>query len=416
MYVNDVLERNDGMRHAPSPSAWRVALGGMFGLVLAMGVGRFAYTPLLPIMQQEYGFGADIAGGLAAVNYGGYLLGALFCMAVPLGSWRMPLFRGSLLLSVMTTAAMGLFDLPVAWWPLRFLAGLASAGVMVVGAAIALDSLAQRGAGKLSGLVFAGVGAGIALSGVAVLLLDNLLDARGLWLALALLCLPLTVAGQHWLRDVPPRTQLVSSRQPSAPFTMPPFLPWLAAAYGCVGLGYIVSGTFLVAIVQENIASSAAGTGTWIVVGLAAAGSTLVWPALAARFGDVRTLVAAHALQALGIALPALSPGLVAAYAGAVLFGGTLMGIVALTMSLGRQLAPQQSARVLGLLTAAYGTGQMIGPLLAGRIAAHTDSFTLPLVGAALVVTAGAVLLLIGSRWGTGYQAIRMKGKTNAIR
>ncbi|MFP4436600.1 MAG: YbfB/YjiJ family MFS transporter [Chloroflexaceae bacterium] len=404
------------MRHARPPSAWLVALGGMFGLVIAMGVGRFAYTPLLPIMQQEYGFGPTVAGGLAAVNYGGYLLGALLCMAVPLGSWRMPLFRGSLLLSVITTAAMGLFDLPAAWWPLRFLAGLASAGVMVVGVAIALDSLAQRGAGKFSGLVFAGVGAGIALSGVAVLLLDDLLNARGLWLALALLCLPPAVAGQHWLRDAPFRTQPMSTWQPSPPFAVPPFLPWLAAAYGCVGLGYIVSGTFLVAIVQENIAGSAAGTNTWIVVGLTAAGSTLVWPALAARFGDVRALVAAHALQALGIALPALSPGLVAAYAGAVLFGGTLMGIVALTMGLGQRLAPQQSARVLGLLTAAYGTGQIIGPLLAGMIVARTNSFTLPLAGAALVVTAGAVLLLIGSRWGTSYQAVRMKGRTDAIR
>jgi MFS family permease len=108
--------------------------------------------------------------------------------------------------------------------------------------------------------------------------------------------------------------------------------------------------------------------------------------------------------------LPVLVPGLVAAYVGAVLFGGTFMGIVALTMGLGQQLAPQHSARVLGLLTAAYGTGQIIGPLLAGLMAAHTDSFTLPLVGAAAIVAAGGVLLVVGSGRRIKYQTIAMKG------
>lgn len=89
--------------------------------------------------------------------------------------------------------------------------------------------------------------------------------------------------------------------------------------------------------------------------------------------------VMAHALQAFGIILPALSPGLLAASLGALLFGGTFMGSVALTMSLGQQLAPQQSTRVLGLLTATYGTGQMIGSLLAGMLADQTGSFRLPL-------------------------------------
>jgi MFS family permease len=163
-----------------------------------------------------------------------------------------------------------------------------------------------------------------------------------------------------------------------------------------------------------------------MIAGLAAAASTLIWPALAARFGTVRALVAAHALQALGIVLPALSPGLVAAYVGAILFGGTFMGIVALAMSLGQRLAPRQSARVLGLLTAAYGTGQIIGPLLAGVIATRTASFTLPLLLAAGVVAAGGVLLIIGARHGTGEHAAQeteparterpMKGANDAVR
>jgi predicted MFS family arabinose efflux permease len=410
------------MQHSPAPSAWLVALGGMCALIVAMGVGRFAYTPLLPLMQQAYGFGADVAGGIAAVNYGGYLLGALLCMTAAVGARRMELLRWSLLLSVGTTAAMGLFDTLAAWWALRFVAGLASAGVMVLGSAVALETLAQRGASQHRGVIFSGVGAGIVLSGAAVLALDGLLDVRGLWLVLGALCLPLAAVSWHWLiRPAVRGAPRAAAPPPAAAPARIPFLPWLAAAYFCVGLGYIVSGTFLVAIVQHNTASPLAGTTTWMIAGLAAAASTLLWPALAARFGAVRALVAAHALQALGIMLPALSPGLAAAYVGAILFGGTFMGIVALAMSLGQRLAPERSARVLGLLTAAYGTGQMIGPLLGGFIAAHTASFTLPLVLAGAVVAIGGVLLIVGARHGIHEQTAQetehtLKGATHAVR
>jgi MFS family permease len=298
---------------------------------------------------------------------------------------------------------------------------------MVLGSAVALEMLAQRGTSQHRGLIFSGVGGGIVLSGVAVLALDTLLDVRGLWLALGVLCLPLVAATWRWLiRPAAHSARRAAAPPPAAAPARVPFLPWLAAAYFSVGLGYIVSGTFLVAIVQSNTASPLAGTTTWMIAGLAAAASTLIWPALAARFGTVRALVAAHALQALGIVLPALSPGLVAAYVGAILFGGTFMGIVALAMSLGQRLAPRQSARVLGLLTAAYGTGQIIGPLLAGVIATRTASFTLPLLLAAGVVAAGGVLLIIGARHGTGEHAAQeteparterpMKGANDAVR
>jgi predicted MFS family arabinose efflux permease len=415
------------MQHPPAPSAWRIAFGGMCALIVAMGVGRFAYTPLLPLMQHAYGFGEATAGGIAAVNYAGYLLGALLCMSAAIGARRVAVLRWSLLLSVGTTAAMGLSDTLAAWWALRFVGGLASAGVMVLGSAVALETLAQRGTSQHRGIIFSGVGGGIVLSGAAVLALNGLLDVRGQWLALGALCLPLVAISWRWLlRPAAHHSRRAAAAPASAAApARVPFLPWLAAAYFSVGLGYIVSGTFLVAIVQENVASSAAGTTTWMLAGLAAAASTLIWPALAARFGTVRALVAAHALQALGIVLPALSPGLVAAYVGALLFGGTFMGIVALTMSLGQRLAPQRSARVLGLLTAAYGSGQIIGPLLAGIIATQTASFTLPLLLAAAVVAAGGALLIVGARHGTHEVARipepaiseqQVKGTTDAVR
>lgn len=393
------------MRNPPGLPVWQAALGGMFGLVLAMGVGRFAYTALLPLMQQEANLGTSAAGTLAAVNYGGYLVGALLCLLGVVYAHRSWLFRGSLVVSVGTTAAMGLSDALAVWWVLRFLAGVASAGVMVLGSALALDYLMQRGASGWRGFIFSGVGVGIALSGVVVFLLEDLLTASGQWLALALLCVPLATASGYWLGATPQSPRQVADR---SQWRLPPLLYWLTAAYFCVGMGYIVSGTFLVAIVQANIASSTAGLTTWIVVGVAAAGSTMVWPVLATRGGELRALVVAYGVQALGILLPAWSPDLVGAYVGALLFGGTFMGIVTLTMNLGQRLAPQHSTPVLGLLTAAYGTGQIIGPVLAGMLAEQTASFTLPLVGAAAVVAVGGILLVIGTQRGTDAETQRM--------
>ncbi len=380
-----------------SHSAWLIALGGFLSLLLAMGVGRFAYTPLLPLMQQESGFGADIAGGLAAINYAGYLLGALLCMLPAAALHRRQIFGLSLLTSVLTTAAMGLFANMAIWSLLRFLSGLASAGVLVLGSALVLDGLAHRGAGRLSGLLFSGVGAGIALSGLFVLLLAPHLASSALWLGLGLFCVPLAWLAWHWLADTAPAAGTIRRSPP--PFVMPPFLPWLTAAYFAGGLGYIVTGTFIVAIVQESSGNSAAALFTWILVGLAAAVSTMAWPLLALRLGELPALLLAYALQAFGILLPVLSANLFAAYAGALLFGGTFTSIVTIAMGIGRRLSPQHSALVLGLLTTAYGSGQMLGPWLAGLVAAETGSFRLPLLVAALVGTAGAITLLAGARY-----------------
>lgn len=399
--LQDVQGRIDTIQKSHTQAVWGAIIGGILGLAIAMGVGRFAYTPLLPLMQREYGFGDSVAGGLAAVNYAGYLLGALACMLVPLGSRRMLLFRICIVLNIGTTAAMGLPVALALWWGIRLVAGVASAGMFVIGSALVLDRLSRHHATGLKGIIYSGVGLGITLTGVVVLLFAGMLDTRGIWLGLALLCLPLAVASWRWVVDDAADEQSVpvgsAVRDQTARQPLPPLLTWLTLAYFCEGLGYIVSGTFLVAIVQEHTAGSA-GTTTWIITGVAAAVSTLLWPLVAVRSGTVRTLIAAHLAQAVGIALPVIAHGVAAAYAGALLFGGTFMGITALSITLGQSLAPHQSARVIGLLTAAYGAGQIIGPALAGVLAERTDSFVLPLVGASAVVALGAVLLAIGSQ------------------
>ena len=132
------------------------------------------------------------------------------------------------------------------------------------------------------------------------------------------------------------------------------------------------------------------------MVGLAVAPSCLFWSWAAQRWGEIRAMIAAHLLQAIGIALPLLSTALVPSLIAATLFGGTFVGITLLVVAYARKVAPQATALAIGLMTAAFGLGQIIGPLIAGFLAERSGSFdsSLMLSSAAVVVGAGLLLLI----------------------
>jgi MFS family permease len=170
----------------------------------------------------------------------------------------------------------------------------------------------------------------------------------------------------------------------------------LLAAYFCEGLGYIVSGTFLVAIVDAMPALSAFAPYTWIVVGLTACAAPPLWGATASRVGPVGTLIVAHLVQAAGIAAPAFAHSLPTVLFSAITFGATISSISGLTLSLAPALSPERSARLIGLLTAVFGIGQIIGPVVAGELAVRSGNFDHGLLLASGAVAFGALLLIMG--------------------
>ena len=369
-----------------------VLAGGVASLAIAIGVGRFAFTPILPIMQQAAGFGSDFAGLLASVNYAGYLVGAVVAGYVP-PARRLVCFRISLLLCVLLTGLMGLSDSHGIWFALRGVTGIASAGVFVLGSVLVLDRLSSMGYTNAGGQMFGGVGVGIVLAGIAVPTLDMLFGWRGAWVGTALLSLLLLLLAWLYVQPQPATTAPVArthsgTAKPTAGGA-PMMRLW--AAYFCEGFGYIISATFLVAILQQKTGSVLVSQSAWVLVGVAAAVSTLFWPRFGARFGFVKTLIAAHSIQAVGIVLPVFFDHPWAAYAGALCFGGTFMGIVALSLIYGRTLA--HGGQVVGWLTGLFGLGQIIAPVVAGFMAASRGNFDAPLLMAALVVAAGAGLL-----------------------
>jgi predicted MFS family arabinose efflux permease len=371
-------------------------LGGILALAAAMGIGRFAYTPLLPAMQQAAGLDPTQAGLLAAANYAGYLAGALLAaFAVP-ASGRLRILLVSAVAVAAATALMAATTSFAAWSAVRFVAGLASAGVLVLASGLVLDDLRRQGRASLSGWLFSGVGLGIVISGVVVRLTAETLGWRGAWLLLALLATAAVYPCWRWL----PRSATENaSATTSPPVTVRDHAIRIAhvllfTAYFLEGIGYIVTGTFLVAIVDGMPGLRGIGADVWIVVGLAVIPSVALWAKLAGRAGYARALAGAYALQAVGIALP-ITGGAGAAFASAVLFGGTFAGITALTLALAAHLAPRRSARLIGMLTAVFGVGQMIGPVLAGFIISRAQSFTLALAVASALVLAGSVLMAL---------------------
>jgi len=368
----------------------RVLVAGAAGLALAVGIGRFAYTPVLPAMQEATGFGAATAGWIAGWNYLGYLLGALGASLVAARGARVEVLMASVAASVVTTAAMGFTGSVALWCALRFVSGLASAGVLVISSAIVLETLAKAQRPHLMGVHFSGVGIGVALSGLVVALGTGALDWRGLWFALAgvSVALALFTLALGGSRPTLPRT---GSATPSERFSG----ALLIASYFLEGLGYVVTGTFLVAIAKDMPAIGGAAESLWIAVGIAGAPSTLLWSRIAQRWGAPNALIAAHLVQAAGIVLPVFFGSLWVALLAAVFFGGTFMGITAVILGFGGRVS-RHPARMIGLLTAAFGLGQMIGPVAAGWLAERQGGFSGSLVLAAGAVVLGALLIALG--------------------
>jgi predicted MFS family arabinose efflux permease len=374
-------------------------IGGIFSLMIAMGIGRFAYTPILPLMQNALSFTDSLAGYLASSNYAGYFVGAIFAGVLPLKKHKTIYLRVSLVGSIFTTCMMGLSHSYILMLIVRFFSGVASAFIFVLASSIVLDKLAVTGKTNWSGLFYSGVGFGIFFSTLFIPSLNNLFEWEGVWVGLAIESIILTIFVWLWLKDSPnPMTKMdehvVITHAPPLKW-----LPWLIIAYGLEGLGYIVTGTFIVSIAEKTSIFSIDSAFVWMVVGLGAIPSCILWSTLAKKWGFVKSLIFSMILQSLGIALPVFWLTQSCLIISAFLFGATFMGITTLATTLARQISPKNSSRIIGYLTAIYAAGQMIGPTIAGILLSYTQSFNLALIGAASVVFIGSVLLVSGIRF-----------------
>lgn len=371
----------------------RAGLAGLIAMAAAMGIGRFVYTPILPMMMEEAGLDAAAAGLIASANYLGYLLGA-FAAAYGWAAGRerrvviAALGVNALLLALMATTGS-----PAAMAAVRLGGGVASAFVMVFSAAIIINPQPADDRPKVQSIHFAGVGAGMALSALATGVLAQAgFGWRLEWAVMALICAAamLVVA-----RLIPASAHAISATPAAEPaLHWAPGLRRVTLAYGIFGFGYIVTATFLVAIVRADGGSSSLESAVWLLTGLAAALSVAVAQPITARFGARTVVVAGCMVEAVGVAASVLAPAPFGALLGGFLLGGTFVAITAYGLQLGRAMAPQSQRRIFALMTAAFGTGQIIGPVVAGYLTEWSGSYTPASLTAAVALVVAALLVL----------------------
>jgi predicted MFS family arabinose efflux permease len=403
-------------------SAARVAVAGLVALAVAMGIGRFAFTPIMPMMLHDGVVDLHTASWLASANYIGYLIGALACTLQPRiwERWRrLPAIDAPLLVRIglVGTAALTLaMAVPVAalWPTLRFAAGIASALVFVYSSGWCLAQLAARGRPELGGAMFAGPGAGIVASGLLASAMVALhLPSIAAWIVFGALAAALTASvwrvfaptgsGERRLGATPvsPPAQTSAATTPHGRVEV----ATLAFAYGISGFGYIVTATFLPVIARAVLAPGSPWLDLfWPIFGV----GVIVGALLATRVrisGDLRLVLAvAYSLQAIAIAIGIATPTAGGFALGSFLLGLPFTAITYFALQEVRRLRPRQVASTTGLVTVTWSLGQAAGPpmvaLLLRRGVAADAAFTLALeIAAAALVVGGLVFLAAARIW-----------------
>ena len=379
--------------------ALAASFGGAAALAAAMGIGRFVYTPILPQMADALSLSKSAAGLIAAANFLGYLAGALFAALPQLAGARRAWVLGALCMVAATTAGMALGESTTSFLWLRLVCGVASAIVLVQGSALVTEELASLGHREFSAVHFAGVGAGVALSTAVLAVLEfEAFDWRALWLAAGALAALAVVA----FAVLAPRDHHKASASGATPVQTSTSaqragLAWLYVSYGLFGLGYVITATFLVSAMASTARNPMPGLFVWFVVGLTAVPSIAVWSVIGRRYGALPTYFVACLVESCGVAVGGLFPGVTGALIAAVLLGATFMALTALGFEAARGIAPHRQRQAFAIMTACFGAGQILGPLLAGGLMDRTHSFVAAsLLGAgALLVSGGCALLAL---------------------
>jgi len=362
----------------------RIAFTGFIALALAMGVGRFAYTPLLAMMRAEDAITVEDGGWIAGLHFLGYLMGAYCAARVPLSPRTV--LRTSLAVIGIATAAMGPMADPIVWGVFRWACGVTSAWTLVVVGNYFVRYLTESGGAAFQGIVFSGVGGGIALVGLAcmVFMLNETASPESWrWIGGVSLALGIVICLKFGAELPARRASPAETGQARSPLAWP-----LLIAYAAAGLGYIVPATYLPLMARALVSDPLVFGWSWPVFGFAACLSTLLAAAIQRRFSNRRIWAGSQIVLGCGILLPAFVSNIAVIVVSGAMVGGTFMIITMVGMKEAHRIAPETDVmRHIAMMTTAFALGQMIGPVLGSALYGSFGGF-----GPALLLTGVAVL------------------------
>lgn len=373
-----------------SLDARQIVVVGIVALAVAMGIGRFAFTPLMPLMMRDGLIDAAAGAKWAAANYAGYLVGSL--AASRLGRHPMRNLQWALLGVAVSTLLIAFVTTPAAGASLRFAAGVFSAWVLILGSSWCLMQLARVGQGRLGAWIYTGVGAGITGAGILTWL-GGEQPARRLWLELGLLA---AVGVWYVVRAAPCEH---ADRVPAARRAPRRDSGWhadLVLCYAAFGFGYIIPATFLPTLARAQIDDPLVFGLVWPVFGLASIASLAIAARAVPTSSRRRVWAVAQALMAIGTGMPALDHHLGSLALGALLVGGTFLITTMAGLQLARELAPENPTPLLARMTAGFAVGQIAGPVLVWIVGRHAWRGW---NGTTLISVVAAALLLLTALW-----------------
>lgn len=374
--------------------AYRQLILGMICLFIVMAIGRFAYTPIMPFMQQTGHMDNQSAGLLATINYLGYLIGAIIPIWIVVFS-KVTDLKVYLLINIVSTILMGLFDNFTLWIIFRLIAGITSGTVFVLASNVTLEALRAANKGRISGMLYSGVGLGIFTSSIFIFLFTTENNWKITWILLGVFALVMgsfVFFGMRQNSNVENETQTLNEKEDKPKVKLNKKFIWgFSIAYFCEGAGYIITGTFLVAIVKSIPEFADYAALSWMFVGLGAIPSTILWSMMAEKLGYSKATNLVFILQIIAVILPVFSESITSLVISSILFGATFLGLTTLFMSKAQTLMFQSNSKInlVASLTVIYSLGQMIAPALSGVLIGESGNYNAALIFASIILCVG---------------------------
>jgi predicted MFS family arabinose efflux permease len=372
-----------------------VAFAGAFLIAAGMGIGRFAYTPLLPGLQEALSWSVAQAGDVASANYLGYLLGAMLASQLVHRPQRASALLMGMFFSGLSTLVCMWISSYESWLAMRFLSGFASAFCFILGTAIVVEEFKRCGKPYLISTHFAGLSIGIIGSVVIIEIAKHYAYPVSMqWGVLGVCAFVMLGLSAVVFNSIPTLAENLQSSPAEQPEqSSSGLLRRLIIAYGLFGFGYVVTATFIIAIARQFENAVFLEPATWIIVGLVGAPSIYFWQLISRLFGVFVALRFAYTIEAIGVLLAGSANSPIAVACGGAMLGGTFMAITAMGIVAAREVSGASYDKAIAWMTISFGTGQLLGPAVAGRLAESTGSFAVPSALAAFLLLCGVFLL-----------------------
>ena len=368
-----------------------LVLTGVASLTIAIGIGRFSYTPILPFMITEIGLTTTQGGLIASANFFGYLIGSLIPILPFFPKKIRNVFFLSIFICILTVFLMGVVQDLNFFIFIRFVHGVFSAFVLILGTSIILPHIQELGKIHLSTAHFSGVGLGMVFSSIVVSLFGYYgYQWNDLWIAIGILSVLLSLQIIFYTPyEIELSNKNPTNQQPSRfGFTL------ISISYCLYGFGYVAFGTFISTMARTTIGIEVTEPYVWLIVGLSGIPSVFFWNWFSQKIGNDISLFLACSILGSGVLVSVLFSNPFGILFSSFLFGLTFIPITAMCLLEGQKRFPGSFIVSTAILTSSFSIGQMIGPYLAGFITDLTGSFYISMYVSGLTLIFGSFLMI----------------------